>query len=199
MTPCILCATRRGTRPCPALKTDICTICCGTKRRRTVDCPEDCQFLKQGRAYQEQRAGDTEPLKRVRDMDAEYVNALDQSILEVRNDRFRDLLDREVKEALENVLKTVETAEKGLLYEYRSPDPRIQILADSVKRVADEYREKRKVETIETRTCLMAAITAIKSMLKHNPDSTAYLDLITQYARDVAPEPDRPSGLIHLP
>jgi hypothetical protein len=36
-------------------------------------------------------------------------------------------------------------------------------------------------------------------MLKHNPDSTAYLDLITQYAHDVAPEPDRPSGLIQLP
>ena len=111
---CILCASRRGTRPCPALKTDICTICCGTKRRRTVDCPEDCQFLKQGRRYQEQRAGDTEPLKRIRELDAEYVNALDQSILEVRNNRFRDLLDREVKEALENVLKTVETGEKGL-------------------------------------------------------------------------------------
>jgi hypothetical protein len=199
MTPCILCASRRGTRPCPALKTDICTICCGTKRRRTVDCPEDCQFLKQGRRYQEQRAGDTEPLKRVRELDAEYVNALDQSILEVRNNRFRDLLDREVKEALENVLKTVETAEKGLLYEYRSPDPRIQILADSVKRVADEYRDKHQVETVETRTCLMAAITAIKSMLRHNPDSTAYLDLITQYARDVTPEPARPSGLIQLP
>ena len=45
----------------------------------------------------------------------------------------------------------------------------------------------------------MAAITAIKSMLKHDPDSTAYLDLITQYVRDVAPEPDRPSGLIQLP
>jgi hypothetical protein len=199
MTPCVLCASRRGTRPCPALKTEVCSICCGTKRRRTVSCPEDCQFLKRGRAWQEQRAGDTEPLKRVREIDAEYVNALDQSILEVRNNRFRDLLDREVKEALENMLKTVETGEKGLLYEYRSPDPRIQILFDSIKRVIDEFRGKRRVEPTETRTCLLAAIAAIKSMLKHDPDSTAYLELITQYALDVAPAADRPSGLIQLP
>lgn len=162
-------------------------------------CPEDCRFLKQGRAYQEQRAGDTESLKRVRELDAEYVNALDQSVLAVRNTRFRDLLDREVKEALENVLKTIETGDKGLIYEYRSPDPRIQILADSVNRVVEEFRERRRVESLVTRTCLLAAITAIKSMLKHDPDSTAYLDLITQYVRDTAPVPDRPSGLIQLP
>jgi hypothetical protein len=199
MASCILCSSRRGTRPCPALRTEVCSICCGTKRRRTVACPEECTFLRQGRAYQERRVGDTEPLKRIRELDAEYVNALDQSILDIRETRFRDLLDREVKEALENVLKTVETGERGLIYEYRSPDPRVQILTDSIKRVIDEFRKERRVEAIETRSCLFAAIIAIKSMLRHNPDSTAYLDLITQYARDVASETDHPSGLIQLP
>jgi hypothetical protein len=199
MTTCVLCATRRGTRLCPALKTEVCSVCCGSKRRRTVACPEDCGYLKQGRAYQEQRASGMESLKRVRELDAEYVNALDHAVLAVRNTRFRDLLDREVKEALENVLRTVETSEKGLVYEYRSPDPRIQILADRVRRVVDAYQEKRRVENEVTRNCLTAAIAAIKSMLGHNPDSTAYLDLIAQYVRDAAPVPDRPSGLIHLP
>ena len=199
MASCVLCAARRGTRPCPALKTEVCSLCCGTRRRRTVACPDDCGFLRQGRAYQELRVGATEPLRKARELSPEYVNALDLSILEVRNTRFRDLLDREVREALESVLKTVETGEKGLIYEYRSPDPRIQILSDAIKRVVDEFQNKRRVETTVTRACLLAAVAAIKSLLRHNPDSVAYLDLITQYAREAGPAPERPSGLIQLP
>jgi hypothetical protein len=195
--PTLFCPPRHAA--CPALKTEICSLCCGTRRRRTVACPEDCGFLKHGRAYQELRVGNTEPLKKARELSPEYVNALDLSILEIRNTRFRDLLDREVREALENVLKTVETGEKGLIYEYRSPDPRIQILSDGIKRVVGEFQNKRRVETEETKACLLAAVTAIRSMLRHNPDSVAYLDLITQYAREAKPVPDRPTGLIQLP
>lgn len=45
MAKCPKCSTRKGKRPCPALRTEICSSCCGEHRLRDIDCPEHCQFL----------------------------------------------------------------------------------------------------------------------------------------------------------
>lgn len=45
MTKCPLCQRRKGRRQCPARDAQICSHCCGTKRRREIACPEDCVYL----------------------------------------------------------------------------------------------------------------------------------------------------------
>src|SRR3982751_5717464 len=48
---CPLCETRRGRRGCPALGTQICAVCCGTKRLAEIACPADCAYLATAREH----------------------------------------------------------------------------------------------------------------------------------------------------
>lgn len=189
---CPLCNRRKGIRHCPALNSPICSLCCGTKRRRTITCPDDCPHLIAGREYQGKRRSDFEPLEELRKLSPDYLNNIEQSILLVRDTRFRNLLDSEVKEALENLLKTIETAERKIIYEYRSPNPRIQIVADSVKQMIEKQQKGedglRPVAIDETKACLMAIIATLRSLVRQNRESTIYLDFIRQYAQGIIRE-----------
>ena len=44
---CSICGMRRAKRPCPAISGDICPICCGTQREVTLNCPLDCDYLRE--------------------------------------------------------------------------------------------------------------------------------------------------------
>uniref|UniRef100_A0A7C6AA84 Uncharacterized protein n=1 Tax=candidate division WOR-3 bacterium TaxID=2052148 RepID=A0A7C6AA84_UNCW3 len=186
---CPLCNRRKGIRHCPALNSLICSLCCGTKRRRTIICPDDCVHLIAGREYQVQRINDFEPLEEIRKLSPDFLNNIEQSIILVRDTRFRNLLDREVKEGLENLLKTIETAERKIIYEYRSTNPRIQIVTDSVKQMIEKQQKGedglRPVSVEETKACLMAIIVTLRSLVRQNPESTIYLDFIHRYTQGI--------------
>src|SRR5215475_2322109 len=49
---CAICKTRRARRPCPGVRGEICSLCCGTEREVTVDCPLDCEFLVEARRHE---------------------------------------------------------------------------------------------------------------------------------------------------
>ncbi|MEO0114367.1 MAG: hypothetical protein ABIK93_02700 [candidate division WOR-3 bacterium] len=189
---CPLCNRRKGVRSCPVLNVQICSLCCGKSRRRTVICPDDCTYLIVGRQYQVQRIGNFEPIEKVRKLIPDYLNNIEYSILLVRQNRFGDLKDREVKEALENLLKTIETAEKKILYEYRSPNPKVQIVADSVHKIIEKQENSeaglRPASSDETKTCLKAIIITLRSLVEQNPESTVYLDFIQQYTHEIIKE-----------
>ena len=48
---CPICNKRKAKRPCPARAESICSICCGTEREVTIDCPSDCMYLVVSREY----------------------------------------------------------------------------------------------------------------------------------------------------
>src|SRR5574340_1783756 len=50
--PGAICHTRRPKRFCPGVRGDICTICCGTEREVTVDCPLDCVYLQDAHKHE---------------------------------------------------------------------------------------------------------------------------------------------------
>ncbi|MBI5526554.1 MAG: hypothetical protein HY897_09475 [Deltaproteobacteria bacterium] len=47
MSKCVYCHEKKGKRNCPALEGTICSLCCGTHRKKTIQCPEGCPFLAQ--------------------------------------------------------------------------------------------------------------------------------------------------------
>src|ERR1035441_6424798 len=49
---CSICQTRRSRRFCPGVRGEICSLCCGEEREVTVDCPLDCEFLREGRRHE---------------------------------------------------------------------------------------------------------------------------------------------------
>jgi hypothetical protein len=55
MAKCPKCTERKGKRFCPALASEICSLCCGSLRIREIDCPADCPHLGSGQRYQDDK------------------------------------------------------------------------------------------------------------------------------------------------
>lgn len=71
MAKCVRCGQRKGKRRCPALDGDICTLCCGTERGESIDCPETCAYWT-GKHDTRTRGGDS-PFHRLMDKLVPYA------------------------------------------------------------------------------------------------------------------------------
>lgn len=54
MAQCHHCQRRKAKRHCPALRAELCQLCCGELRQKKINCPSSCPYL-QHQSYQEQR------------------------------------------------------------------------------------------------------------------------------------------------
>ena len=45
MEKCAVCGGKRGNRQCPGVGGMVCSVCCGTKRLKTIRCPDSCGIL----------------------------------------------------------------------------------------------------------------------------------------------------------
>jgi len=52
---CRHCGKRKAKRSCPALGSELCSLCCGTLRERELHCPPSCRTLAEHKPYQEKR------------------------------------------------------------------------------------------------------------------------------------------------
>jgi hypothetical protein len=55
MSLCSRCQKRKAKRKCPALRTKICSLCCGELREKNLSCPTICPYLNKHQTYQEQK------------------------------------------------------------------------------------------------------------------------------------------------
>ena len=148
-TPCHICGKQRGKRLCPSKDAYICASCCASFRGKEIECREDCPHLRQSRRYSAKRiepVRDSELARRgrlVRELGEPAVRLLFE--LEQRIGRlhhtFSDLTDEEVREGTDLLRNTYETLDKGIIYDFSSPSPRVQALIRTLKELLDE-REK---------------------------------------------------------
>ncbi len=61
MALCRQCQKRKAKRSCPALGSDLCSLCCGTLRERELHCPTSCRYLSEHKPYQEKRTLERRP------------------------------------------------------------------------------------------------------------------------------------------
>ncbi len=171
---CSLCGRGKATRECPALRQSICSLCCGKGRNRTIECPDDCRFLKQGRERALTKlvvlVGDWVPEEHWYDV----LHNLMLALVRLRQSRLRDLTDAEVKEGLANVAATLQAKSKGVIYEFRSRNPRAQFVADGLSLVVGNHEagEKgfRRVEPGELTRCLRYMKRQVEGALERNVD-----------------------------
>src|SRR2546423_7460282 len=120
---CTICKTRRARRPCPGVKGEICTLCCGAEREVTVDCPLDCEFLMEARRHE-----------RPRDIDPDQIPNRDIRVTEQFLSEHKNLVvflgrslaeaglgaraaDPDLRDALDGLTRTYRTLQSGLQYE----------------------------------------------------------------------------------
>lgn len=144
---CAICETRRPRRFCPGVRGDICSICCGTEREVTVDCPLDCEYLQEARRHD--RAIPTEPQKWPNQdiqMSEEYLVDYEELLLAtgralaVAAFEVPGTVDFDVREALESLIRTYRTLESGVYYESIPPNPLAANVYRGVQAGVAEFR-----------------------------------------------------------
>jgi hypothetical protein len=210
---CVLCNQRKAKRFCPAKNALICAQCCGEKRVLEIDCPESCPYLKAGR---ERDAEDY--TRRLRNLDAtaqernkrvfqdhrEVVAHLEYALSRERL-LSRDLTDKDVAQAVDVLLETYRTEDKGVLYEKTSNDLRVESLRRELRKIVESFRNPEGeqsrgiVDPKSTRLPLGAAIDClefIRSMVgayMEGPRAvTGYVDLLAR----LIPREEKRSSLI---
>ncbi len=202
---CPLCRQRRGKRACPARGEAICSQCCGTKRRVEIDCPPGCAFLDGA------HAGAWEGRTRDRDRDARRVGPFLEGLSEAQGRlvllslvgiaairaRRREADDRLLLEAVVALRKTVETQEKGILYEHPAADARAQGLVHELAELF-EARDAQGVSHAPAGSDLSRSLArleqAIATTVKEGESAHAFLDTATRLAARLGPPPGAPPG-----
>jgi hypothetical protein len=209
---CPLCRQRRGKRACPAKGEAICSQCCGAKRRVEIDCPPDCVFLDGS------HAGAWEGRSASRDRDARRLGPFLQGLSESQGRlvllslvgvtairaRRREIDDHLLLAAVQALRKTVETREKGIVYEHPAADARAQGLAHELAELyeaRDAEGRAHAPKDHDLATALLRLEQAIEATVAERDSAHAFLDTATRLAARLGPPPgERPgSGLIVEP
>lgn len=146
---CAICETRRPRRFCPGVRGDICTICCGEEREVTVNCPLDCEYLRDAHRHE-----------KVPPVDESKVPNLDIRVTESFVEEHAELamflgamafkgametegaVDFDVREALEGLIRTYRTLQSGVYYESIPNNPLAAAIYRSVQNGVAEARSK---------------------------------------------------------
>jgi hypothetical protein len=140
--PCTVCGQRSARRACPALHSNICSVCCGTKRLSEIKCPSDCQYLAAARAHpaavvRRQQEDDLKAfLPVVRDLtepQAELMWRVLAFLREYPGDGWMRTTDTDVEAAASALAATHETAARGLIYEQQPNSLPAQRLAGDLR------------------------------------------------------------------
>jgi hypothetical protein len=209
---CPLCRQRRGKRACPAKGEAICSQCCGAKRRVEIECPTDCIYLDGA------HAGAWEGRAAERDRDARRVGPFLEGLTEAQGRlvllslvgitavraRRREMDDRLLLEAVRALRKTVETREKGILYEHQAEDARAQGLAHELAELFEAKDDEGKTQAPadgDLAAALARLERAVEATRQEEESAHAFLDTATRVAARLGspPRPRPRSALIVEP
>jgi hypothetical protein len=193
MNVCPLCRERKGKRHCPARQAAICSACCGARRLVEIDCPADCLYLTGAHAP----AWDGRETERLRDgrRVAPHVEGLSDpqqrlflmgiaGIAEMGRAR-RELTDTLLAQAIEAARKTLETRERGLLYDHPVEDLRAQGALHDLRDVFERRDEEGRPIAPDDRDLLptlRALEAAVRGTLREQAGATAFLETAMRFA-----------------
>ena len=145
---CHLCEMRPPRRHCPALEREICAPCCGEGREETISCPLECEYLREARRHEKQRELDGRQMPHPEIELTDKVMQQNQPLaivtgrlLLVSALEVQGTVDADMGEALDALVRTLKTADSGLVYETR---PSNGIAAAVMARFQDEMAKFRE-------------------------------------------------------
>jgi len=210
---CAICRTRKPRRFCPGVHGDICTLCCGAEREVTVDCPFDCPFLQEARKHEHTAPFDPEefPNKDIR-ITEEFLEEHEPLLVAAMTSLMLAALetpgvvDRDVRDALDALVRTQRTLQSGVYYETR-PDNALanRIFSDTQGGLEDfRKQEGAKLGVTHTRDADVLGVLVFLQRLELDrsngrPRGRAFLDSLRGFLGEVlsaVPEPAPVSPLI---
>ena len=155
---CAICRTRRPRRSCPGVHGDICAICCGKEREVTVDCPPDCEYLREARKHEALAEIDPatmgNPDIRVTE---EFLEPHAPLMLGIGGAMLgaavqTHAVDSDVREALASLIQTYRTLQRGVIYESLPTNPLAANLCREVKELVEAYMQEETRRSGMTKT-----------------------------------------------
>jgi hypothetical protein len=208
---CAICQTRRPRRFCPGVRGDICTLCCGTEREVTVDCPLDCEYLREAHKHERPQRLDAEALPNRDSMASEEVLKENEEFLAFLARAVCQaalanpaIVDFDVREALEASVRTYRTLESGLLYESLPANPLAAGVCRAIAAAIQEFR-RAEAERLGVHRTRDATVLGLLVFLQHFEISyhngrrrgRAFLDaLLDFYGAEAEAEAPASSSLI---
>jgi hypothetical protein len=195
MAKCSYCRQRKAKRHCPALGSDICPLCCGLLREKTLHCPKDCRYLVQHKPYQEKKVIQKRQTYSPDIAQDERLNWLTLHIeapLKESADKKSSFSDREAVLALEYAREKTEK-EKTVLLLSQPNNPVQNEIGEAIFQSLEQCRYERQIilprpmagySKEEKLKCLENVILAVKFMAKGDLDGRNYIqDLIERFSR----------------
>jgi hypothetical protein len=190
---------------------EICSLCCGNEREVTVDCPLDCEFLQEARRHEKPVEPGEIPNRDIRvsekllDENEDLLAFLSTTILRTAAET-PGVIDFDVREALESLIRTYRTLQSGVYYESRPANPLAAQIYMVLQQAAAEYRqaEQRQLGMTKTRD---AAVLGIFVFLQHfelhqnngRRRGRAFIDALRRFYSG-GPEPEvAPASSLILP
>ena len=144
---CKLCNKRPVKRACPALRDEICAVCCATKRLVEIACAEDCRYLESAQRHpaavvKKQIDADVTVLMgtigRLSEQQLQLFFLLQSMVLSYKPEGLARLVDGDVALACSALAKSLETASKGVIFEESTGSVVAEGLRRALKPVIDE-------------------------------------------------------------
>jgi hypothetical protein len=207
---CKICETRRARRFCPAAGGDICAVCCGTGREETILCPLDCEYLRQARGREKRAELNPEQIPNADipitdEFLHENAPLLGAAMLAVMQAGLGTpgAVDRDVREALESMVRTYRTRESGLYYESR-PDNLVaaKIQEEAQRAIAayiEDVRGEYGVATMRDTDVFGVLVFLQRTALytdNGRSHGRAFLDFLRANTEGVQPQPSGASSLL---
>jgi hypothetical protein len=206
-TACGICQRPHAKRRCPAIKGYICSLCCGNKRKREIDCPDNCEYLVQAKNRWILKLQISAEQIDFWQAHFDIIHNIELAILQVKQTQFCDVQDSEVEEALENLIKTFETEERGVIYDYKSSNYRIQTIIDDIQNIINQHRHSnqsskfsltmsqqlpnqpeksrlRRVPLAETISSLKFILNLDKQCINKKTSNSTFFDFIVYFVRN---------------
>lgn len=210
---CAICHIRKPRRFCPGVHGDICTLCCGQEREVTVDCPLDCPYLQEARKHEHTTPLDEHELPN-RDIrfTEEFLEEHDSLMLAAAKSLMLaafdtpGAVDRDVRDALDALIRTQRTLQSGVYYESRPDNMLANRIFSGAVAGLEEFRKREHEETGISRTRDSDVLTMLvflqRLALDRNngrPRGRAFLDSLRGFlgeAEGTRPQTPRSSSLI---
>lgn len=199
---CTLCGQRRAKRACPALRQDICPVCCATKRLVEIRCPADCVHLTAARQYpaaavKRQHESDLRTLMTalgpMSESQLQLFFLLQSYLLRTPADGLTRPVDAEVVDAADALAATLETASRGVIFEHRAETVNGQRLAADLQTVLQEAGKGGGSRFERDAAAVLRVVAKAAALPDGKPSgSRAYLELVARVLREGAPEPPAP-------
>lgn len=210
---CPSCGRGKARRDCPALGRAICTVCCGTKRRVEIQCPDGCAYLATSREHpaavvrrqQERDVARLLPtIRHLTERQYQLFFLFHSTIAQHRPDGFARLVDADVVEAAASFAATLETAARGVIYDHVPASIPAQSLTGALKTLLGQIREQGgTVYDREAAIALRAVEQGGRAVRAPGEGDRDYLELMGRLLQETpTAEPQAapsPSGSLILP